>query len=680
MSARRSFPAPHALADRLINHMGFEALDVASMIAPAINLPLFEQNQPLPSVEWSEIATTFIAITPTPELQAATGVSVVEMGGAAQVVVTGHISAELEGLMLVQVRGAKKLEQVREKVAEHNALVAAQQAPASRGEPFAPVPTLGYRTQAQAPLWPLEREAVLETVELDLMTPQAIQLPGFQVVAQSNTFEIYLKDAHVRLRPADASQIAMDYGASTITPDDLVRWLDQSLFQKLPDLTQTERRAYLTAVVNYLLHERGVPLVVLAQARFKLAQDIENRVAELRDQAARQSFHQLVLQADNAQGWLVEPDWQHPHLFEAGRYPAPVASRYSGRYQFPKHYFPVLADLKEDGQEFACAQLIDRRARSKMALLASVFVIAACGCCTSWRPPRWPATCWATRCCSSPPSSGPTCLPWAWAPTCRVFRAATARAFFAHRVAGGAGRGALPALLFLANAYVPGRSASVLYALVLLVGMLVGLEIPLVMRILKRNVALKDLVSQVLTFDYLGALAVSVAFPLVLVPQARADPHRLAVRADERAVAVWALWLFRFELRHFAAHAVACGLYAGRAAGGLWVPMHHHPWPKTGFMPTQVVYAASLTLSAHCGHNNPASGPRRDTGCSSTATCSLPSATNTATTRRWCTPPWPRTVHRARWRCWAAATAWRCAKSSSTPASSRSPWLSWTRP
>jgi spermidine synthase len=55
--------------------------------------------------------------------------------------------------------------------------------------------------------------------------------------------------------------------------------------------------------------------------------------------------------------------------------------------------------------------------------------------------------------------------------------------------------------------------------LVLLVGTLVGLEIPLVMRILKRNVALKDLVSQVLTFDYLGALAVSVAFPLLLVPQ-----------------------------------------------------------------------------------------------------------------------------------------------------------------
>ncbi|OLP07605.1 spermidine synthase [Rhodoferax antarcticus ANT.BR] len=78
--------------------------------------------------------------------------------------------------------------------------------------------------------------------------------------------------------------------------------------------------------------------------------------------------------------------------------------------------------------------------------------------------------------------------------------------------------GALPALLFVANAAVPGAFRGLLYGLVLMVGTLVGLEIALVMRILKRNVALKDLVSQVLTFDYLGALAVSLAFPLVLVP------------------------------------------------------------------------------------------------------------------------------------------------------------------
>ncbi|MEO8389627.1 polyamine aminopropyltransferase, partial [Polaromonas sp.] len=92
----------------------------------------------------------------------------------------------------------------------------------------------------------------------------------------------------------------------------------------------------------------------------------------------------------------------------------------------------------------------------------------------------------------------------------------------------------------------------------LLVGTLVGLEIPLVMRILRRNVALKELVSQVLTFDYLGALAVSLAFPLVLVPHLGLIRTGLLFGLMNAAVALWALWLFRHELRHVKAHAVAC--------------------------------------------------------------------------------------------------------------------------
>lgn len=120
--------------------------------------------------------------------------------------------------------------------------------------------------------------------------------------------------------------------------------------------------------------------------------------------------------------------------------------------------------------------------------------------------------------------------------------------------------GVMPAVLFIANAYTPGSFRFLLYAMVMLVGILAGLEIPLVMRILKRDVALKDLVSQVLTFDYLGALAVSIAFPLVLVPQLGLIRTGLLFGIMNAGVALWALWLFRHELRHLAAHTAACVL------------------------------------------------------------------------------------------------------------------------
>ncbi len=126
--------------------------------------------------------------------------------------------------------------------------------------------------------------------------------------------------------------------------------------------------------------------------------------------------------------------------------------------------------------------------------------------------------------------------------------------------------GLMPAALFSAHSLLPAASGGafrvLLYGLVGLVGVLVGLEIPLVMRILKRHFseryALKELVSQVLTFDYLGALLVAVAFPLLFVPQLGLVRTGIFFGLLNTAVAVWALWLFRPELRRWRAHAAAC--------------------------------------------------------------------------------------------------------------------------
>ena len=126
--------------------------------------------------------------------------------------------------------------------------------------------------------------------------------------------------------------------------------------------------------------------------------------------------------------------------------------------------------------------------------------------------------------------------------------------------------GLMPAALFAAHSVLPaGHGAGfrvLLYGLVLIVGVLVGLEIPLVMRILKRHFgtrwALAELVSQVLTFDYLGALVVAVAFPLLFVPHLGLVRTGVFFGLLNAAVALWALWLFRAELRPWRAHALAC--------------------------------------------------------------------------------------------------------------------------
>jgi spermidine synthase len=73
------------------------------------------------------------------------------------------------------------------------------------------------------------------------------------------------------------------------------------------------------------------------------------------------------------------------------------------------------------------------------------------------------------------------------------------------------------ALLFVAFAHVS-HFRVLLYGIIVVVGTMVGLEIPLMLRILKGRLEFKELVSKVFTFDYIGALAASLLFPLVLVP------------------------------------------------------------------------------------------------------------------------------------------------------------------
>jgi spermidine synthase len=73
-------------------------------------------------------------------------------------------------------------------------------------------------------------------------------------------------------------------------------------------------------------------------------------------------------------------------------------------------------------------------------------------------------------------------------------------------------------ILFASFAWLD-ATKPVLFVLVTLIGILVGAEIPILLGVLKDEVAFKDLIARVLAFDYLGALAASLLFPLVLVPK-----------------------------------------------------------------------------------------------------------------------------------------------------------------
>jgi len=129
--------------------------------------------------------------------------------------------------------------------------------------------------------------------------------------------------------------------------------------------------------------------------------------------------------------------------------------------------------------------------------------------------------------------------------------------------------GCSSALLFLAFAYTQGFQL-LMYALVVVIGILVGLEIPLLMRLVRSRYHFRDVVAHVLTFDYLGALGASLLFPILLVPYLGLVRSAMLFGIINVAVALWSTFLFAGQIPaartlRILCFVVLCGLGVGLA-------------------------------------------------------------------------------------------------------------------
>jgi spermidine synthase len=107
--------------------------------------------------------------------------------------------------------------------------------------------------------------------------------------------------------------------------------------------------------------------------------------------------------------------------------------------------------------------------------------------------------------------------------------------------------GASAPLLFLSFARLSYFHV-VLYGVVFGIGILVGLELPLLMRIVKDHLDFKELVSRVLALDYVGALVASLLFPIFLVPRLGLVRTSLLFGMLNAGVGLWGTWLLKPQL------------------------------------------------------------------------------------------------------------------------------------
>lgn len=152
--------------------------------------------------------------------------------------------------------------------------------------------------------------------------------------------------------------------------------------------------------------------------------------------------------------------------------------------------------------------------------------------------------------------------------------------------------GVSAAVLFLVFAWLAAPFRAALYVGVFVIGLMVGMEIPLVMRVFnQRKAEFREIVSRVLTFDYLGALAVSLVFPLLLAPKLGLLRTSFLFGMLNAGVALWTTWLFRAEVRRPAERAVRGGVVLGLLTLGFVYSGHMTAWAEKGLYGDDVVHA-----------------------------------------------------------------------------------------
>ncbi len=128
--------------------------------------------------------------------------------------------------------------------------------------------------------------------------------------------------------------------------------------------------------------------------------------------------------------------------------------------------------------------------------------------------------------------------------------------------------GGCSAAIMLGAFAVTGRMLPVLLVSLSMTGMLVGMEIPLLIRILRNRQVLRITVANVLALDYIGALVASCAFPLFFVPYVGLLRTSFLFGLINVAVAVVALRVLGQMLRRRRLLGILCAISAGALGTG----------------------------------------------------------------------------------------------------------------
>jgi type III restriction enzyme len=146
-------------------------------------------------------------------------------------------------------------------------------------------------------------------------------------------------------------QLAMAIQEPAWTFPRLVNWIDRGIPH--PDVTKPAARVFIQRALEAVMRAKGYSLDQLARFKYELRRALSEEIKSLR--ATREEGCFKAFFAVDAQAF--ETSAELALLFDEQSYA--YNQPYKGARKFNKHYFPIIGDLKPEGEEFRCAVFLD---------------------------------------------------------------------------------------------------------------------------------------------------------------------------------------------------------------------------------------------------------------------------------------------------------------------------------
>lgn len=353
--SRASWPnAVKQLHDRLVD-MGFEETEAAQFIEkqPDLGLtggiggPLIPLVPPPTIIDIAEDLTAFITL---PEEKAAITIEKTDQGS--RVTLIGNVPEETIQRLASAVLSDEARDNFGVEARRHQAVWQSRTSPAHCDIPFF-VPQLCFEFDGE--LQPASKEAFLDVHGWTLLDYSAeLSEAEFKLTETGVQWEIDLSAAGKITEKAigRAEQYDLDLVDTGWTNNQLCSWLERKVRQ--PDITQPILLEFVRRGVAYLVEKRVLPLTTLVRWKFVLAKILAQKISQHRDRAANDRYQETLFGPQAA----VKTSFNFEFNFSPTGY-APHWTYAGHPYQFQRHYYASVGELKSKGEEYECAKALD---------------------------------------------------------------------------------------------------------------------------------------------------------------------------------------------------------------------------------------------------------------------------------------------------------------------------------